>query len=216
MKQLSRHRGIAPIHYIPNGTHLPDSISNEEERDCYLYIGRIDIYQKGLDLLFEALRIVKERGVSIPRLIVAGPDYRGGAAFLEEFRNRHQLHNLVEFRGIVQGQEKNDLFKRARLFIHTSRWEGLPLVLLESLGFGVPCLLTPGTNVASEWASAGCAFETSELPSEIADRLICLSNYPMSEFSSSARSLAENEYSWKNITKQILKVYNSIIVSNEI
>lgn len=213
VKQLSKHQGIAPIHYIPNGTHLPVSILNRKKRDCYLYIGRLDIYQKGLDLLFESLRIVKERGKSIPRLIVAGPDYRGGSAFLEEFRELHQLQEYVELRGAVHAQEKEDLFDRALLFIHTSRWEGLPLVLLEALGHGIPCLLTPGTNVATEWSSAGCAFATSNKPAGIADELIRIADLPLLEEREAARNLAESEYSWQGIAQQLAALYAASSIS---
>jgi glycosyltransferase involved in cell wall biosynthesis len=122
---------------------------------------------------------------------------------------RHQLTELVEIRGIVHGEEKESLFSRARLFIHTSRWEGLPLVLLEALAHGVPCLLTPGTNVASEWASAGCGFETAGDPESIANSLISLSRQSLRKESELARNLAQKEYAWINITHRLIELYAS-------
>ena len=41
------------------------------------------------------------------------------------------------------------------LFIHTFRFEGHPIAVLEALSYGIPCLLTPGTNMAGEVEAAG-------------------------------------------------------------
>lgn len=212
--QLANRRGMARIEVIPNGTEIPDEVSNLKDRDCFLYIGRLDLHQKGLDILFESLKIVRQKNATIPKVILAGPDYRGGKAQLQAYSDRNQLSDVVEIMGTVQGVDKDALFRRARLFIHTSRWEGLPLVLLEALSYGIPCLLTPGTNVASEWAAAGCAFETSQDPNEIANHLIRLSNLPLVNESQSARALAKSEYLWASIGKKISSLYSSIITSS--
>jgi glycosyltransferase involved in cell wall biosynthesis len=209
-KELSKHRGMAPIHYIPNGTEIPYEISQPEERNCFLFIGRLDINQKGLDLLFEALRIIKDRQITIPKVIVAGPDYRDGRAFLEKFRVFHGLSDIVEIRGVVHGKEKESLFRSAKLFIHTSRWEGLPLVLLEAIAHGIPCLLTPGTNVAAEWKSAGCAFETTLDSSAIAEYLIFLSKQSLDKESRIARELAKSDYSWTSIVGKLSNLYDYV------
>jgi glycosyltransferase involved in cell wall biosynthesis len=205
--QLAKHRGMAQVEIIPNGTDIPRRISALDERDCFLFLGRLDPYQKGLDVLFDALKIAKQMNARLPKLIVAGPDYRGGRAYLEAFRDRHQLSEMVKILGVVQGFEKESLFLQARIFIHTSRYEGLPLVLLEALSYGIPCLLTPGTNVATEWHEAGCAFQTPLDPAAIAEELIRISNLSLIKESEAALSLAKSEYSWSEIATKLSRLY---------
>lgn len=211
IRQIRARRQMAPIRHIPNGTQIPDNCSAQSERDRILYVGRYDIKQKGLDVMLEAIRLLVERGVSFPRIILAGPDYRGGKEALEAYVDQHQLTEAVELRGPVQGDEKDALFRRALLFIHTSRWEGLPLVLLEAISYGIPCLLTPGTNVAAEWASAGCAFEVPFDTGQIAHAIERAVAMDLTEAGSSARRLATAEYSWQRIACQLMEMYNDAV-----
>jgi glycosyltransferase involved in cell wall biosynthesis len=209
--QLDKLNGISAVRYIPNGVELPDPLLPTFRRDIFLYIGRMDINQKGLDILLDAVNLTKLQGAKMRRLIIAGPDYRGGRNFIESYVKEHGLDDRVEVRGVVHGDEKQNLFQRAALFVHTSRWEGLPLVLIEALAYGVPCLLTPGTNVAREWSQAGCAFETQGLPEEIALALVNLSGRSFENENRAARALASTEYSWSVINKDLKSTYKEVL-----
>lgn len=211
LRQLGRFRGIARTEYIPNGTKLPEEISSPEERDCYLFMGRLDIHQKGLDRLLEAMKILRQSGAVIPRLVIAGPDYRGGEKFIRDYIAENGLGDMIELRGPVLDQEKDSLFKRARLFVHTSRWEGLPLVLLEALSYAIPCLLTPGTNVAGEWAEKNCATRVSDDPADIAAALATLATTDLAAQGIAARRLAETEFSWEQIARKLSAAYQDVL-----
>ena len=213
IRQLEKRKHIAPIRYIPNGVAMPEDTLDAPTRDCILYIGRYDINQKGLDVLLEAMRILASEKVSIPKLIMAGLDYRGGRHELQSFIDKHQLNDAVEMLDPVQGEEKEELFRRAIVFVHTSRWEGLPLVLLEAISHGIPCLLTPGTNVASEWASHGAAVEVPFDARAIATSLQEISKRDLTEARTAARQLAAAEFSWHTIASQLLAMYRDAIGS---
>lgn len=211
IRQIRSRQQIASIRYIPNGTAIPESCSETSMRNCVLFIGRYDIRQKGLDVMFEAIRLLVAKGVGFPKIVLAGPDYRGGKETLEKFLIEHKLTEAVELLGPVQDSEKDALFRRALLFIHTSRWEGLPLVLLEALSYGIPCLLTPGTNVASEWSAAGCAFEVAFEPEEIANAIAKTTRMDLSDASAAAKRLAQSEYSWPRISSSLIEMYQDAI-----
>ena len=82
-----------------------------------------------------------------------------------------KLKNEVEKRGInditsvndeISGKEKEQVILDSDLFIMTSRFEGHPMGLIEALAYGLPCLVTPGTNMLEEikkadagWVSEG-------------------------------------------------------------
>jgi glycosyltransferase involved in cell wall biosynthesis len=160
--------------------------------------------------------LLVQSGAKLPKIVLAGPDYRDGRRILQKYLDDNQLNEFVELRGPVQGEEKEALFRKAMIFIHTSRWEGLPLVLLEALSYGVPCLLTPGTNMASEWQAAGCAFEVPFDNEGIAAGIEQVITIDLSEFGSAARRLATTQYSWQRIALQLLESYHDAIDENNI
>ncbi|MBD2561236.1 MULTISPECIES: glycosyltransferase [Nostoc] len=52
---------------------------------------------------------------------------------------------------------------------YTSRFEGHPIAVLEALSYGLPCLLTPGTNMAKEVEAAGAGWKVEPNPAAIAE-----------------------------------------------
>jgi len=108
-----------------------------------LGVGRL-VPQKGFDVLLKAFALARR---SQPmRLVIAGDGPR---------ENREQLQALANDLGIgedvwLAGFIANPLplFRQAKLFVLSSRWEGMSNVLLEALASGCPVVATqtPGTS----------------------------------------------------------------------
>src|SRR4029453_12480057 len=83
---IRRHGVDRPIVVVPNGlppdTNVqalrPDALYLENlwlrDRKVFMFIGRLDLWQKGLDLLIEAFA---DAGLRDAALVLVGPDYRG-------------------------------------------------------------------------------------------------------------------------------------------
>ena len=52
-----------------------------------------------------------------------------------------------EYIGPVYGEEKQKQLAKCDYFIHTSRYEGMPMAVLEALSYGIPCIVTTETNM---------------------------------------------------------------------
>jgi len=75
---------------------------------------------------------------------------------LEEFININRLTDLIEYKGWIEGQEKEKLIKDCDVFILTSYNEGLPMSILEAMVYkksiistrvgGIPRIVKPGVN----------------------------------------------------------------------
>ena len=103
----------------------------------YVASGRF-AYQKGFDLLIEAFRRVKDTQPNAVLYIVGRKD--GGC---EDYY--HEVESLIEIKGLQDcvfcvGFQSNPYvyIKYADCFVLSSRWEGLPNVMLESLYLGTP------------------------------------------------------------------------------
>jgi glycosyltransferase involved in cell wall biosynthesis len=198
--------GMASVVTIPNGSILPED-AGLVPRDIWLFIGRLAIEQKGLDLLVESYASCVHAGIELPHLVLAGPDFRGGRSFLEELIAAHGVENRVTIRGPVVGTEKGELLRRASLFLHTSRWEGLPLSILEALAHSIPCLLTEGTNISAEVEAAGAGISCKTGTKEVSEAMRLASDLDKSTMGRAAREFISDNYSWHRITERLLAEY---------
>lgn len=102
---------------------------SDEDGDYALFLGRMDVYHKGLDLLLGAAERVK-REVPDFKLIMAG---RGRErAKVADMVDKSRLGKTVELLGPVSEERKRDLLRRARFVIMPSRHEGFGLVAVEA------------------------------------------------------------------------------------
>lgn len=209
-KQLRRLPGLRQVEKIPNGVEMPPLESVSKQRDVWAYIGRLDVDLKGIDRMVRAYALCRKKGVSLPKLVIAGPDHRGGRQFLIDLIAANGLEKDIELPGPVQGKEKETLFKRASLFIHTSRSEAFPLAILEALAWGVPCLVTPGTNFCEVIKEAGAGYPTGESDEEIAAVMAAVDSKESLPMGLRGREYVENRYTWRHVAERLLKSYQHL------
>lgn len=145
---------------IPNGVHSPRTISDKkpERKIVLLFLGRIDFHHKGLDLLIQALQ--QQDKIQSKNIVLKLYGYRYDDRIVEIAANSN---GLIEYHDAVYGIDKENAFLSADIFVHTSRYEGMPLSILEALSYGIPCLVTPQTNMANliKKADAGWVTESN-------------------------------------------------------
>lgn len=106
--------------------------SAEFDSPTLLAVARL-VRQKGLDILIQAMRPIKD---SVPdaRLLLAGDGPERPA--LERLARDLGLADSVRFLG--HRDDVDHLMRRAWVLVHPSRWEGFGLVLLEAMKQGMP------------------------------------------------------------------------------
>jgi glycosyltransferase involved in cell wall biosynthesis len=159
--------GIQPskIEVIPNGLLFDEPIFklNHIASDAELsviFIGRLDYWHKGLDLLFSAFALLPERYCGRRVFLdIVGPDWLGGAKIAENIVKKLGIDERVRFHGAVFGEEKLTMLKAADVFVLASRNEGMPVSILEAIQQGVPVVISKETNISEEAARLGaCVF----------------------------------------------------------
>lgn len=109
------------------------------ESDYILYYGRFDVYQKGLDILLSAAGALLEGRPGL-RLVIAG---RGrDADSLGRMVREHRLSDRMEVVVDPSRERVLVLLSGARVLLHPSRFEGLPVVPAEAMAAGVPVVAT--------------------------------------------------------------------------
>ena len=121
---------------------IPDS--SVEKENIILSIGRIQ-KQKGQIQTLEFLNNFKKIEKDFKCYFIGGPSGKNGKEYLNELKQSVEDLNLnshVEFLDNLPQSEIIDLFKKAKLMIHTSQFETFGLVAIEANAMGVPVLTT--------------------------------------------------------------------------
>ena len=218
-RELSARWPELKLRYTANAIELPDeSIIPPTRTNDFVFVGRLAIDHKGLDRMVRGFAKFANSPVgktTSSRLVLAGPDWRGCRAILEKQAGDLGVKERVVFTGSIFGAEKDKLMAGARAFVHTSRWEGLPFSILESLSFGTPVLITPETNMDEvvRQYQAGVVVD-GENDQSIADGFAKLAGASESEFgelSMAAKRMVTENFIWPVAVAQVKTVYEEVL-----
>jgi len=102
-----------------------------------LLIGNLNRFlQKGFDNFMPVAARVLQRNPDWKIKIVGGGEY--GLNMLQQFAKEAGVGNQLEFLG--QRSDVQELLRKASIFVLPSRYEGLPMVLLEAMSQGTACV----------------------------------------------------------------------------
>ena len=95
---------------------------------------------KGQHILLDAIAGLVQRERKNIELHIAGdgPDRKG----LEEHASKLGIQDKVVFEGFVNQDQLRELYQKSDVFVLPSFAEGLPVVLMEAMALGVPCVST--------------------------------------------------------------------------
>ncbi|MFH1679850.1 MAG: glycosyltransferase [Candidatus Eisenbacteria bacterium] len=169
-------------------------------------VGRLE-KQKGIDVLLEAFaRLRKERPEAA--LVVVGDGSLRGE--LEERARLLGLGDAVRFAGSVP--DAGVVLSRLDLFVLASRWEGLPLTLLEAMAAGVPVVATSvdGTVEAVRQGTDGLLVPPED-PEALHRAIAAALSEPGAsrERAESARRRVVEEFSIERMVNDYRRVYES-------
>ena len=125
------------------------------------------------------------------------------------------LHLIADFKGAAYGSDKEFAFQHAHIFVLTSRSEGMPMAVLEALSYGLPCILTPQTNMTDEVLKYKAGWVTYLSVDSIINTIISsIVDYNENHmiYNQQALSLAST-FDWNKITRKSIDLYLQIIHS---
>lgn len=201
-----------------NGVSIPERHKEgfNDDRLYIIFIGRLEIVPKGLDLLLQAIKqVVKypEFVNHITKIDLFGPDFKGRYNEVQSLITSNGVDSIVKLHHEVMGEEKRELLLTADIFIQTSRHEGMPMGILEAMSYGIPCIITEGTSLGkiTEQYDAGWVSKTSiDSIAETIMRSIKERN-KLKKKSTNAIKLIEENFSWDRLAQEAIKIYSSFL-----
>lgn len=131
---LRREIGHPDVRVLPNPVlpvHLPATVVREPQ--TLLFLGRLEA-DKGIFVLLKALARLRASHPDL-RAVLAG---EGDLAAVRQAAAEAGVAGLIELPGWVAGEAKAHCLARAGVFVLPSRFEGLPMALLEAQAAGLP------------------------------------------------------------------------------
>ncbi len=128
-----RAMGVANVQTIFNPVSTPPKTGHDASSKILLSVGRQD-GQKNYSAL---LRVFKRLGRNDLTLKIVGKDYGMRPTLIEESKALG-IADKVQF--IDFNKNISDFYLNSAVFLLTSAYEGLPLVLIEAKAHGLPCV----------------------------------------------------------------------------
>ena len=176
------------------------------------FVGRLDVYTKGLDILLDAFAQMTTRVRHLqPKLVLIGPDWKKGREWLELRAAALGITESVRFAGTLSGREVASVLADADVYVLLSRHEGFPLSVVEALSIGKPAVLSSAIGTVSYEEIAGLphirvvppsAAEAAEALIEIADRITELRAAALAH-----RATLRDFFSWERAATLHLEEY---------
>lgn len=200
-----------------NGIALPEKkkvIDSSKNYIVFSYIGRLEIHIKGLDLLFDAIEqkydFLKDKGCIFN---LYGPSFLDYQDKIEDIIKRKKIADIVKLHQAVRGEEKERILLESDIFIQTSRTEGMPQGILEALAYGIPCIVTEGTNLKKDIekydAGWGATISSESIATAIENSIIERNRWKEKSFN--AINLIQEKYSWDKVGENSINMYRKLI-----
>ena len=169
--------------------------------DYILYLARI-VPEKGLHYLIDAFAQIP----TSKKLIIAGAidfedEYTQKVFFMGEKDER------VIFTGLVTGLEWEELFSNCSIYVLPSDVEGMPMSLLEAIGFGCRCVASDIDENQEAGKSAVTYFAQGDA-SDLQQKLQYLIDNPKEGFPTADK---ETWADWDSVTSMTVALYDKVL-----
>jgi len=215
-RELSQRYG-RPVQFIPNGVSLiderDDSILDQfnlEPQRYVLFAARL-VPEKGCHYLIEAWR---RGGFDMP-LVMAGD-----SSFSDEYVARLKTAASaggarIVFPGYVYGARLASLFANAALFVLPSDLEGMPIVLLEALGYGTPVLasdIPPNREVLGDLGATFRVGSSGDLASQLRSSLTRAAD--LKQMALRTQGLIRRRFNWAVVVSETVEIYDAVVAAD--
>ena len=210
-KLLKRTPGI-DVEVLPNAVSVGRFPKTERPwgEKKIVYIGRLD-EAKGLSEMVESCRVLAEQGFKFNFAC-----YGTGRDQDEFFRRmKSVLGDRFHYGGVVGGREKIAALRSADVFLMPSRFEGLPLALLEAMAAGCIPVVSERGSIPSvvEDGRNGFLVDPGDITQIVGKLKFLLSEGETgwNQVRESARQTIVDGYDLSEYSKKLRSIYSAVV-----
>ena len=217
--QWLQKRGInTPTIALPNGFESQDVIPESHLTwptntiPTLYFLGRLDAYNKGLDLLLEAIAQITQSVPPIPlQLTIQGPDW-GDRATLKAQMIKLGIEKSVTFLDPDFTARSAELAMQYDIFCVPSRFEGFSLSALEAMLAARVVLISSVAGLAPHVELSGCGLTIEPTVEGIRSGILALLQRrdQWHSMGRSGREYALTHLRWESIAAEALPFYRSL------
>lgn len=196
---------MPPVRPIPD-EWMTGTVGRPEGRPRVVFLGRFEVFQKGIDDLMVMARHAPD--IDVELYGAALPEFDAAVE-----RIRRSAPRNVTFHDPVFGEEKVRILRSASLYVQLSRFEGFPVSIGEAMMVGLPCAVSERLGMARLLREEGAGAVLSEDParaavqvSELARDVVALARYR-----ATGRRFALEHLSPVSAATGLLELYRSAI-----
>ncbi|MBI2617746.1 glycosyltransferase family 4 protein [Candidatus Gottesmanbacteria bacterium] len=161
-------KGIDPkkITVIPNGVnpkvYAPGASLFAKEhsvRRGILFLGRLTL-QKNPEVLIQSF--LRSSAIRDSHLILVGQGEEE-----ETLREKYQDPHVIFTGSILAEKKKVDIIRSCQIFVLPSRFEGMPLALLEAMSTGLACVVSDAGSNSETLGDAGIVLPSSKIKQQL-------------------------------------------------
>lgn len=200
------------INVLYNAAFVPDTNQYNINATNVLFYGML-IQRKGIDDLLEAFSLILKEIPSNIRLVLYGDDHDSAEKIKDKIK-RYCLEGRVEYKGWLTKNEQPVVFSNTIVNVLPSYNEGLPMTILESMGYGIP-------NISTDIAAIPEAIEDGEngylvKPGDIAtlaDKMkVVINNKELRKtLSNNSFYRAKKDFSIEAHIERVISIYKELI-----
>ena len=133
-KFLEKTNNYTKIVLLPNMVINSTFDISDLNNKNIISIGRLEEIKR----IDELITIFNDLNIKDSKLFIIGSGSREGE--LKELVNQLNINDKVRFLGYLNSKEQQEYYLQSSVFAMTSITEGLPMVLLEAMQHGLPCI----------------------------------------------------------------------------
>jgi D-inositol-3-phosphate glycosyltransferase len=206
--------GVDVSHFYPiPADEAKQAIGIRPCEQMLLFVGRIEAL-KGIDVLIEAIGILRKKGLSMCLAVIGGEvsSTNGGSVEMERLqalREQAGLEDLVAFLGKKAQDTLPYYYSAAEAVVVPSHYESFGMVALEAMACGAPVVASQVGGLAYLVQDGVTGFTVAVDDAQaLADRLALILTQPelRQKLSQQAAQLARG-YAWETIAEKVLELY---------
>ena len=198
---------------IPNGVNIPSPAETEtslksfgiEKGKYILSVGRF-VPEKGFDDLMDAFNMGGFEGWKL--VIIGDADHEDN--FSISLKAKAKNNPNIVLTGFLKGEQFHEFYSHAGLFVLASYYEGLPIVLLEAMSYGLSCIASDIPANRNVELDDNRFFKTGDVQ-HIASKIKEIICKPWEKENRNKQlDIIAEHYNWVIIADKTLKVYESV------